>query len=98
MNHAAKSTTVHVLDTPKSISDHAVILTPPTAEVNDCPERVIWPSPVIPSSPKEEVIGGALVIPTGIQLTGSVGSPNITAWAEIDLGVNNVWTPVDLAA
>ena len=40
----------------------------------------------------------ATVTPTGIELTGSIGSPNITAWAEIDLGVNNVWTPVDLAA
>ena len=44
------------------------------------------------------ITADAIVIPTGIQLTGSVGSPNITAWAEIDLGVNNVWTPVDLAA
>ena len=44
------------------------------------------------------ITADAIVTPTGIQLTGSVGSPNITAWAEIDLGVNNVWTPVDLAA
>jgi hypothetical protein len=31
-------------------------------------------------------------------LTSSIGTTNITAWAEIDLGVNNVWTEVDLAA
>jgi hypothetical protein len=31
-------------------------------------------------------------------LTSNIGSLNITAWAEIDLGVNNVWTEVDLAA
>jgi hypothetical protein len=35
---------------------------------------------------------------TGIGLTSNIGSLNITAWAEIDLGVNNVWTEVDLAA
>ena len=42
--------------------------------------------------------GEAAVDVTGIQMTISVGSPNITAWAEIDPGVNNVWTEVDLAA
>ena len=47
---------------------------------------------------EEEVVGGALVIPTGIQLSGSVGNPNVTAWSEIDLGVNNTWSTVDLAA
>jgi len=35
---------------------------------------------------------------SGVQLTSSTGSPNITAWQEIDLGVNNIWTEVDLAA
>ena len=35
---------------------------------------------------------------TGILLQSSVGNPNITAWAEIDPGVSNVWTEVDLAA
>ena len=35
---------------------------------------------------------------TGIQMTASVGSPNITAWAEIDPGVSNTWSVVDLAA
>ena len=54
----------------------------------------------ITSSLGEEgpISGDALVTPTGIQLTGSVGSPNITAWSEIDLGVSNTWTVVDLAA
>jgi len=31
-------------------------------------------------------------------LTASLGSVNITAWQEIDPGVTNVWTEVDLAA
>jgi len=44
------------------------------------------------------ISGDATIIPTGIQLTGSVGSPNITSWNEIDLGVSNTWTVVDLAA
>jgi len=44
------------------------------------------------------ITGDATVIPTGIQLTGSVVSPNITSWNEIDLGVSNTWTVVDLAA
>ena len=54
----------------------------------------------ITSSLGEEgpITGDALVIPSGIQLTGSVGSPNITSWNEIDLGVSNTWTVVDLAA
>lgn len=44
------------------------------------------------------VSGNALVTPTGIELTSSVGSLNITSWQEIDPGVNNVWSEVDLAA
>ncbi len=35
---------------------------------------------------------------TGIQLQSNTGNPNVTAWAEIDPGVSNVWTEVDLAA
>ena len=42
--------------------------------------------------------GNADVDVTGIQLQTNTGSPNITAWAEIDPGVSNVWTPVDRAA
>jgi hypothetical protein len=44
------------------------------------------------------IIGTCVVPVTGIALTSNIGSLNITAWAEIDLGVNNVWTEVDLAA
>jgi hypothetical protein len=44
------------------------------------------------------IIGTGVVPVTGIALTSNIGSLNITAWAEIDLGVNNVWTEVDLAA
>ena len=35
---------------------------------------------------------------TGIGLTANIGSVNVTAWQEIDPGVNNIWTEVDLAA
>tara|TARA_B100000676_G_scaffold311073_1_gene379676 strand:+ start:5453 stop:7366 length:1914 start_codon:yes stop_codon:yes gene_type:complete len=46
----------------------------------------------------QEINGNATVDLTGIQLTGSLGSLNITPWNEVDLGVNNTWTEVDLAA
>jgi hypothetical protein len=42
--------------------------------------------------------GAALAPVTGIALTANIGSVNITAWSEIDPGVNNTWTPVDRAA
>lgn len=44
------------------------------------------------------VIGEANISVTGVGLTTSIGSINITAWNEIDLGVNNVWSEVDKAA
>ena len=46
----------------------------------------------------QSITGNATVDLTGIQLTGSLGSINITPWNEVDLGVNNTWTEVDLAA
>ena len=47
---------------------------------------------------EETPTANANVTPTGIALTSSIGSSNITAWAEIDIGVTNTWTEVDLAA
>lgn len=44
------------------------------------------------------VTGSANIDVTGIQLQTNTGNPNITAWAEIDTGVSNVWTVVDRAA
>tara|TARA_R100001163_G_C5057472_1_gene193978 strand:- start:610 stop:1725 length:1116 start_codon:yes stop_codon:yes gene_type:complete len=44
------------------------------------------------------VTGIASVDVTGQELTSSVGAVNVTSWQEIDPGVNNVWTRVDLAA
>ena len=44
------------------------------------------------------VEGTAGIDVTGIQLTASLGTVNITSWEEINPGVNNVWTTVDLAA
>ena len=43
-------------------------------------------------------VGTAGIDVTGIQLTASIGNANITSWQEIDPGVNNVWSTVDLAA
>ena len=51
-----------------------------------------------PAAGSVTIAANADVSLTGISLTSSVGAPNITAWAEIDPGVNNVWSPVDLAA
>jgi hypothetical protein len=47
---------------------------------------------------EETPTANANVTPTGIQLQTNTGSPNITSWEEIDPGVSNVWTEVDLAA
>ncbi len=42
--------------------------------------------------------GAANITVSGIGLTANIGSVNVTAWSEIDPGVNNVWTEVDRAA
>ena len=44
------------------------------------------------------VTGTANIDVSGIGLTANIGSVNITAWSEINPGVNNVWTTVDRAA
>jgi len=44
------------------------------------------------------VVGTSVVQPTGISATISAGQANVTSWQEIDPGVTNVWTEVDLAA
>ena len=45
-----------------------------------------------------EINANATVDLTGIQLTATLQSINITPWNEVDIGVNNTWTEVDLAA
>ena len=47
---------------------------------------------------EENTQSNANVSLTGIALTSSIGSPNITPWSEVNLGVDNTWTEVDLAA
>ena len=42
--------------------------------------------------------GGSLIAVSGISATISIGSVSITSWNEVDLGVDNVWQDVDLAA
>ena len=44
------------------------------------------------------ITGNGLVAPTGQQITSNVGTVNVTSWQEVDLGVDNNWTEVDLAA
>lgn len=44
------------------------------------------------------VTGTAVLDITGIDLTASIGNPLVTSWQEIDPGVTNNWTEVDLAA
>ena len=44
------------------------------------------------------VEAGAGLEVSGVQMSSSAGSTSITAWAEINPGVNNTWTEVDLAA
>jgi len=44
------------------------------------------------------ITGSAIVNVTGIRLNLTVGSVNIQAWAEVQTGASNIWTPVDLAA
>lgn len=44
------------------------------------------------------VIGGAGIDVSGISATISVGSVTTQGWNEIDTGVNNIWSEVDLAA
>ena len=44
------------------------------------------------------ITGSAFVIPTGIGLTANIITPNIIAWAEVDVGTEVTWLPVDLAA
>ncbi len=46
----------------------------------------------------EGTVSNANAFATGLSLTSNIGSPNITPWQEVDLGVNNTWTTVDLAA
>jgi hypothetical protein len=40
-------------------------------------------------------VPGVDVLVTGIQLTGSINSPLITAWSNVDPDVTNTWTEVN---
>ena len=67
---------------------------------SEVPAQIIGVSGISMTSSlgEEGAVGEARVIPTGIQLTSSTGNPDITAWSEINPGVNNIWTEVDRAA
>ena len=44
------------------------------------------------------ITGSGVVTLTGIGMTISTATPNVIAWAEVDVGTPVTWTPVDLAA
>ena len=88
-----------IQSTNESVTGIAATMT--LGQHSEIPAQIVGVSGLsITSSLGEEgpVTGDALVTPTGQSLTSSVGSVNITAWSEIDLGVSNTWTVVDLAA
>ena len=67
---------------------------------SEIPAQIITPTgqQLTSSVGSVQTEGIANVSVTGIGLTSSQGNINITAWAEIDPGVSNTWTDVDLAA
>ncbi len=72
-----------------------------TSSIGSAEQNTIYPVTGISmtmSMGEEIPTANANVFPTGIQLQTNTGSPNITSWEEIDPGVSNVWTEVDLAA
>ncbi len=75
-------------------------LTSSIGEAEEIPAQIVGVSGIQLTSNigSVTVTGSALVTPTGIELTSSIGSTNITSWQEVDPGVTNVWTEVDLAA
>ena len=88
-----------IQSTNESVTGIAATMT--LGQHSEIPAQIVGVSGIsMTSSLGEEgpITGDALVTPSGIQLTGSIGSPNITSWNEIDLGVSNTWTVVDLAA
>ena len=82
--------------TTESVTGQSATLT--IASVGQASEYSVTGSSISSSIGSVTVVGGAGIDVTGIQLTSTITSPNITAWSEIDLGVSNTWTVVDLAA
>ena len=71
------------------------------ASVNSVIDFVAYPvtgSAASTSVGSVTAVGTAGTSVTGIGLTTNIGTVNITSWNEIDTGVNNTWTEVDLAA
>jgi hypothetical protein len=69
-----------------------------TAE--EIPEQIVGVSGIELTSSigSVTVVGTSVVQPTGISATISAGQVAVTSWREINPGVTNVWTEVDLAA
>jgi hypothetical protein len=75
-------------------------LTTSIGEAEEIPAQIVGVSGIQLTANVGSVtaFGTAVVDVTGIELTSTAGSLNITSWNEIDPGVNNVWSEVDLAA
>ena len=75
-------------------------LTSSIGEAEEIPQQIVGVSGIqlTANIGSVTVTGTAVVAATGTELTSSIGNINVTSWNEIDPGVTNVWTEVDLAA
>ena len=75
-------------------------LTSSIGQAEEIPQQIVGVSGIELTSSigSVTVIGTSVVQPTGISATISAGQVAVTSWQEINPGVTNVWTEVDLAA
>jgi hypothetical protein len=75
-------------------------LTSSIGQAEEIPQQIVGVSGIELTSSigSVTVVGTSVVQPTGISATISAGQVAVTSWQEIDPGVTNVWTEVDLAA
>lgn len=75
-------------------------LTTSIGTVSEVPAQMVGVSGIQAtlSMGEEGTVSNANVFPTGISLTATTGNTKITSWNEVETGVNNTWSVVDLAA
>jgi len=75
-------------------------LTTSVGEAEEIPQQIVGVTGLeLTGSVGSVTATGIANVPvTGISATISAGQANVTSWQEIDPGVSNVWTEVDLAA
>ena len=75
-------------------------LTASLGTIEEIPQQIVGVSGIelTGSLGSATATGVANITVTGISATISAGQANVTSWQEIDPGVTNVWTEVDLAA